>query len=388
MARAIWSTFGWLVTCMRLEHSLKLGNRATDLAMRPSVYGMGFIALDVVRHESRSPVVRTYAGGTCGNVLAALAYLRWNAFPIARLNGDSASERVKADFLNIGVKLDLAEYAPTVSTPIVIQIISKQNVERVVHRFQWTCPTCGTALPRFRPVPSSIVPRIATRIVDPRVFFMDRVSHSALKLAKVAANRGAIIYFEPSEIGDPVLLKQALRIANIVKYSFDRIRSLGLDGMQTNIHLEIKTFGGRGLACRSPVFGKRAWTHLPAVRASIVKDTCGAGDWCSAGIIAALGAEGLIGLLGASPARVTEALRYGQALAAWNCKFDGARGGMYGTEPRKLARQLEKLLGETRFSHVEVESLEPSRKAVTCPACPPNEKRRIQRTKRVSVHAF
>ncbi len=357
---------------MHLEHTLKSGHGhcLIDLTTRPSVYGMGFIALDVVRNETGTQAVHTYAGGTCGNVLAVLAYLRWNAFPIARLNGDSASERVKADFLNIGVRLDLAEFAPTVSTPIVVQVISKRTLRHVIHRFEWACPTCGTALPSFRPVPSSVVPQIAARIIDPRVFFMDRVSRSALKLAEVAANRGAIIYFEPSEIGDPGLFKQALGIANIVKYSSDRVRSLGLDGRQTNIHLEIKTFGGRGLVCRSPVFGKRAWTHMPAIPAPIVKDTCGAGDWCSAGIIAALGADGLLGLLEASPVRIAEALRYGQALAAWNCKFDGARGGMYNTEPRTLTRYLEKLLGETRLLHTESESLYSSRKAVTCPACP------------------
>lgn len=382
MARVIWSTFGWLAMYMRLDQTRKPGHGPIDLAARPSVYGMGFIALDVVRNESRTQAIRTYAGGTCGNVLAALAYLRWNAFPIARLNGDPASERVKADFLNIGVRLDLAEYAPTVSTPIVVQVISKGTLKHVVHRFEWTCPTCGTALPRFRPVPSSIVPRIATRIVDPRVFFMDRVSRSALKLAEVAANRGAIVYFEPSEIGDPALFKQALRVANIVKYSSDRIRSPGIDGTQTNIHLEIKTFGGRGLAYRSPVFGKRTWTHMPAVLASIVKDTCGAGDWCSAGIVAALGADGLPGLLEASPAKVAEALRYGQALAAWNCRFDGARGGMYETEPRTLTRHLEKLLGETRLSHIEEEPRQSLRKAVTCPACPPNGERGAGRSKK------
>jgi sugar/nucleoside kinase (ribokinase family) len=59
--------------------------------------------------------------GTCGNVLSILAYLGWDAFPIARLNSDSASQRVKADMKRWGVKLDFASCPPTTHTPIIIQ---------------------------------------------------------------------------------------------------------------------------------------------------------------------------------------------------------------------------------------------------------------------------
>src|SRR4051794_7137720 len=69
---------------------------STLLNRRSRVYGAGLIALDIViTPDDRA--ARTYAGGTCGNVLTILSYLGWESFPIARLNGDAVSARVLAD---------------------------------------------------------------------------------------------------------------------------------------------------------------------------------------------------------------------------------------------------------------------------------------------------
>lgn len=341
----------------------------------PSIYGIGFLALDVVRSALPKASVHAYAGGTCGNVLAVLAYLGWNAHPIARLNGDMASERVKKDLRNVGVMLDLAECAPAVSTPIVVQIIrhSANGISR--HRFERACPECGNALPRFKPVPTRAVPKIAARMIDPSVFFMDRVSRSSLELAKIAVRRGALVYLEPSEIADPRLFAEALRIAHIVKYSNERLRSLGHEGRRSGIFLEIQTLGSRGLAYRSRLTGNAAWAHLPSVPAPILRDACGAGDWCSAGVIARLGAGGLAALLNATQGDLADALHYGQALAAWNCGFEGARGGMYRVKRSSFERQMGAMLGATTASNArEGDGLGPLRASLVptmaCPACP------------------
>ncbi|MBI3373765.1 MAG: carbohydrate kinase [Betaproteobacteria bacterium] len=345
------------------------------MARRPSVYGIGFLALDVVRSALRKTSVNAYAGGTCGNVLAVLAYLGWGAYPIARLNGDPASERVKTDLRNVGVMLELAECAPTVSTPVVLQIIRRSANGISPHRFEWACPECGNALPRFKPVPARAVPKIAARMIDPSVFFIDRISRSSLELAKIARERGALVYLEPSEIADPRLFGEALRVAHVVKYSNDRLRSLGHDARMSGILLEIQTLGSQGLVYRSRLARNPAWVHLPAVPAPILRDACGAGDWCSAGVIARLGSAGLDGLYGAEQGDVADALRYGQTLAAWNCRFEGARGGMYRVKRSIFVRQVRAMLGGVTALRVRVSgesgtvrtSLVPG---VACPACP------------------
>jgi sugar/nucleoside kinase (ribokinase family) len=56
-----------------------------------------------------------------------------------------------------------------------------------------------------------------------------------------------------------------------------------------------------------------------------VKDAAGSGDWCTSGLLDKL-ARGLSWAEEASAEQLREAVRHGQALAAWNCGFEGARG--------------------------------------------------------------
>jgi fructokinase len=50
------------------------------------------------------------------------------------------------------------------------------------------------------------------------------------------------------------------------------------------------------------------------------------------------------GLEGASAEQVVEALRFGAALAAWNCGFEGARGGMYAVSRAGFERAVRRIL--------------------------------------------
>ena len=334
---------------------------------------MGFLALDVVRHERNRRRSHVYAGGTCGNVLAILAYMGWDAYPIARLNGDCASQSVKKDLLCVGVKLSLAELAPTVNTPIVVQVIGDRKGTRPQHTFEWACPECGTALPRFRPVPTRAVPMITQQMDRPSVFFMDRVSRSSLAVATVAARRGALVYFEPSDMGDPRLFSEALQVAHILKYSKERLTSLKQHPTQTLI--EIQTLGARGLRYRRRLSRGKAWSHLPAVTAPKIIDSCGAGDWCSAGFLHQIGMRGSTGVVAATDDDVVEALRFGQALAAWNCGFEGARGGMYKVTHERFTREVRAILGADAAlmpqAGIGAAGLNSPLGTMECPSCGP-----------------
>ena len=84
-----------------------------------------------------------------------------------------------------------------------------------------------------------------------------------------------------------------------------------------------------------------------------------------------LAAGGQRRMRGAGAEGVREALRYGQALAAWNCAFEGARGGMYAVDRTAFDRQIIGLLeGQPSLPVAEVTPTFGS--AVACPACPPD----------------
>jgi fructokinase len=161
------------------------------------------------------------------------------------------------------------------------------------------------------------------------VLFIDRVSPGSLSLARRASELGAIIYFEPSNHSEDKNYEALLQLATIVKYSHDRIDELGLHG-SSSVLMEIQTLGRGGIRFRSKLGGLgRGWHHLQAEPVKNLVDTAGSGDWFSAGLIAALCSKGMLSLREARAEEILNAIAIGQALAAWNCGFVGARGGMY-----------------------------------------------------------
>lgn len=337
----------------------------------PKVFGAGLIALDlVVSSNPRSPI-QSWAGGTCGNVLSILAYLGWDAFPIARMNGDPASDRVKADMERWGVRLDFSSCSPTTHTPIVIQEIRAKRDGSPTHRFSWSCPRCGQWLPGFRAITREVVEIVKPSLSGSSVFFMDRLSRATLTLAAQASDDGALVVFEPSASSDKKLFCEAIQIAHVVKYANQRMDS-ATDAMGNGSAtlLEVQTLGSEGLRYRHRLSRNLSdWRHLNAVPAPRIADTCGSGDWCTAGLVSQVARNGREGFLCGGAAAIRQALRYGQALAAWNCGFEGARGGMYAVDSKALELQIELLLAgqnievdePTEYGHEVV---------VSCPSCP------------------
>jgi sugar/nucleoside kinase (ribokinase family) len=349
----------------------------TVAASKPTIFGTGLIALDLVMGAEPESPVRSWAGGTCGNVLTILAFLGWSSFPIARMNGDPASQRVKADMKRWGVRMDFSGCGPKCHTPIVIQTIRKRRDGLPTHRFSWSCPRCGRWLPGFRAVTQEAIETVSPSLRGTSAFFIDRLSRAGIELAKLAAAEGAVVVFEPSAKSDAKLLREALKVAHIVKYASQRmpkIDDIMVNG--TSVLLEVQTLGSEGLRYRHR-FDDRpsAWVRMDAVHAPKLADTCGAGDWCTAGLIAKAAARGLAGLRKGGADSVQQALRFGQTLAAWNCGFEGARGGMYAMTREAFEGNIEDLLAG-RESTAAVKPTSGRTVTVSCPACPPVRFRR------------
>ena len=337
---------------------------------RPKIFGTGLVALDLVMGLDPNTPVQSWAGGTCGNVMTIMAYLGWAAYPIARMNGDPASERVRADLSSWNVHLDFANCAPTGHTPIIIQQIRRGRDGKPTHRFLWTCPHCGRRLPSYRPVTQASVDTIVPQLQGSSVFFLDRLSRAALTLAASAASAGAVIVFEPSGKSDDKLFAEALGLAHVVKYSDQRLADAGR-AMSTGTAtlVEIQTVGADGLRYRHSLHGKVSpWLSVPAFPVTNLVDSCGSGDWCTAGFIMKAAAGGLKSLSSISETGLHESLRFGQALAAWNCGFEGARGGMYLINRSDFERQIHSIL-EGRPSLVAVDKTIRVGTSVACPNC-------------------
>jgi fructokinase len=320
-----------------------------QLPGRPTVVGTGLVALDVVYNADSGRMPRWYAGGTCGNVLTVLSYLGWGAVPVSRLGLGPAGDRLLEDLRRWDVSTEFILREEGDSTPVVIERIGRTIAGEPYHTFSWRCPACGAHLPGYRPVPATAARELTAALPVAQVFFFDRVSRGAVVLAEACARGGAAVVFEPSAVGDPGLFCEAWRLAHVVKYSHERLRDLtDIDLMRADreaVLLEVETLGSEGLRYRSQLPGSRmrGWQTLDAVHAPEVKDAAGSGDWCTAGLLDKLARTGLAGLKREPAEKLREAIRHGQALAAWNCGFEGARGGMYEMDPPEFREQVERI---------------------------------------------
>ncbi len=339
----------------------------------PLAMGTGLIALDVVVTDDQLAEAQHHTGGTCGNVLLALRYLGFEVAPVARLQNDAAARLIRAEFRGLGVDTRFVTFADDGNTPIIVQTILSNPDGAPTHRFSWRCPSCGVRFPGYKPTLATVAEAVAAKMPAPQVFFFDRANRGALVLAERAAELGALVMFEPSSVGDHSLFQEAWELAHIVKYSHERLADLP-DTIEfgSSLLLQIETLGADGLRYRAK-FGRRAatpWQTLQSLKAPAVIDTAGAGDWCAAGILYHLGREGAEGFRARTPAKLVEGLRFGQALAAWNCGYAGARGGMNHVPAEECRRQAEQIIG----GRLQKSSSLPRQKHVArteswCPTC-------------------
>lgn len=345
-----------------------------DGPAKPTIIGSGLLALDIVLSDLSGASAAYWAGGTCGNVLIALRFHDWESHPIARLRSGAAAERVLDDLRRWGVSDRFLSLTDDGSTPVIVERITLGGGGIPRHSFSWRCPDCGSQFPAFKPVLAAVAEEIATKIESPEVYFFDRPTPGAVLLARAFAKGGALVVFEPSGIGNPVLFRQAWEASHVVKYSHERLRELPETGVEGIPRLQIETLGEEGLRFRHVSQTGRAgrWAEMEAFPARSIRDTAGSGDWFTAGFIEKAGRAGARGFFELSDRDLREAFRYGQALSAWNCGFEGARGGMYAVERAAFVRHIQEILnGEDAEQHSYPMPLpkEVTNVGSICPAC-------------------
>ncbi len=369
---------------MNKQHS----NDQPHITPKPSIVGAGLVALDVVVNLSTDNDVRYLAGGTCGNVLTILSYLGWNARPVCRLKNNLSAKWLVNDLAKWGVDTSLISRTGDGSTAIIVQKIKEADDGTRTHSFSFRCPCCGAYLPSYKSILGKDAEGIANKLLHQQVFFFDRVSRGTLILAKSCAERGALVVFEPSGVGEPRLFREAWSVAHVVKYSHERLREIADSDLQTSVRchvlLEIETMGASGLRFRSRLenASTRGWKTFEINPAATLKDAAGSGDWCTAGLIHKLARGGLKGFRKVNKYRLSQAIRYGQALATWNCAYESARGGMYCVTKKKFERQVRGLL-QGRNVRLQIDGYNEAPEVLRklCPTCKSADFGRQMRTR-------
>ncbi len=313
--------------------------------------GTGFIALDIIRRAVNEATVleRRHAGGSCGNVLAILAHLGLRSAAVGRIGKDSAGRELIADLQRVGVDTTHLVEEDLRATPVVLQNTFVDARGDVRHRFSRECPLCGSTMPAYRPLLVRDVAHVADDLPAPTICYFDRASPGTVEFARHAREVGALVVFEPSGINDERLFGRALGVAHVVKYANNRLRDLGSVAIVAAPPLEVRTQGSRGLEFRTRQGGRTSsWHHLPSFAVTGVRDTAGAGDWCTAGFLLHATTQFDSPLAAISdPDAIERCLRFGQALAALNCLYDGARGLMYAANDTRIRAAVQSLLSNS-----------------------------------------
>ena len=312
-------------------------------------FGAGLIALDIVLNGNPNTNPKFYAGGSCGNVLAILAFMGWKSFPIARLSNGNSTKLLFQDLKDINVNLDLVTQSDDGSTPVIIHRILKDSENNPKHRFEFRIPKSNTWFPAYKSILSSKVKDIVTHKLIPKVFYLDRISRGTIDLAKHYKDLGSLIFFEPTSIENEKHFKECLSLTDILKFSNDRLPQYKDTYPNRMVPVEIETLGANGLLFRSLKNKSNEWHFLPAIRIDKAQDAAGAGDWCSAGIIhTLLDVKGdVINELTIN--RLQQSLEFGQFLGAINCLFSGARGLMYNLTYEEVKKVYQKYQHEKRI---------------------------------------
>ena len=311
----------------------------------PKIAGIGLVALDVVTNGDSDEVIGEWAGGSSGNLMAILAFLGWDASPIARLDDGEVSATIKTDLERWGVNQRWLSLEPTAEAAIYIERLRHDREGAVYHRFERYCPECGARLPGYRPVTIAALEGILEGIAECDVLFVDRPSPGAVVAAEHAREVGKLVVFEPSARGDRRQLGSLARAADIVKYSAERLTGEDREVIaEATPSVEIETLGREGLRFRT----RAKWHKLPAPSVD-AKDMAGAGDWTTAGILHEL--RGDLGKSGLTADRMRGVLATAQAFGAISCRYPGARGMMEHLTAKRVlevARKLSKRRHEIR----------------------------------------
>ena len=302
----------------------------------PSCWGIGFVAMDVVDVEGdRFRAV----GGSCGNVMAILAWLGWKARPIARLGGDAAGEFIRDELRQLGADVSSLTEEGAIRSPIVLQRFGTTRDGARTHRFSLTCPQCGRWLPRHRSATLAQSRSLELEAGAPNAFYFDRVSPAALRLAEAARNRGALVIFEPSSAEAESKFQRAVDACHILKYSQEQLGHLPDLPYAASPALIVDTRGEAGLRYR----WEGRWFQLDAFPVENVVDAAGSGDWCTAMLIHSIGRNGAEALARRAGSMIEAVLQRGQAAAALNCGFYGARGAMEALSLEEFNDSLQRL---------------------------------------------
>lgn len=288
--------------------------------------GTGLISLDILIRRGEEQAVSYRVGGTCGNVMMILAYMGWDSYPVARLNGSENSQTMLEEMAIYGVHTNYISTKDDGATPIIVQhnIVDKDG--KPTHKFEFRGNKGGFFLD-YKPVTKKEAIKVITSLdFEPAVFFFDRVNPATIAMSEYFKKRQILVYFEPSSLrGNWTQIEKCIINSDIVKFANQRLPEVAFTE-KYNDKLFIQTLGCDGLQFK---LFDRDWEKIPAILNRNIVDTSGAGDWTTATFLDEMLNNNITGIHNLTRTMVKKLLVEAQKKGSESCSYEGARGMMF-----------------------------------------------------------
>ncbi len=259
--------------------------------MKKTIIGSGIYNLDtiVVRDYPEWPRLRPFTdnvileevGGTCGNVMCILAWMGWDAKPLACLDDSPEGLMITEDLKRYGCDCRYVTNTPAGGTTL-LRCTHKKTADGEHAMSVRAGSPGGSRFPkrhflRARDEAPSFLDSLEEA---PAVFFFDAPSAGNRLIAKGLRERGSLIYFEPSRLVSNSDF-EAVAVSDIIKFSDENISDVSFaEAYQDKVF--IQTMGARGVRFK---YKEKPWEFIEGRLVERVVDTEGAGDWYTAAFI-------------------------------------------------------------------------------------------------------
>ena len=331
------SKSGWLVKHMTTR-SRQRGRR---------VLAAGYVTLDLIVRDLENKDFWQSPGGTAANVSTIVRYFGYPATVVARVAPDHRGDELVRALDHHDVDISMIERESAAETPAIVELLNGRAPG--AHRFSYRCPACGRRLPKIMTATRQQA-RAAVRCAPEfALFFFDRATTATIDIAAAFRKSGQIVVFEPTRLPATHTARLAADLSDVVKIARQRDRPsvsnwLPSSGSSTRCIIETLDREGLRFRWREGSGSWLPWQYRSAIEPSNVRDSAGAGDWFTAGMIQKI----LAGTVGNALRMETieEGISYGQALGALSLSFDGPIGLLAAAVPasdiRRVARAAEK----------------------------------------------
>lgn len=291
----------------------------------PRLLAAGYLTLDAIVKNLPAGNYWHAAGGTSGNVSIFASSLGLETTILARVGDDQRGTRLLQFLSNAGVDTSHIEKLSQVRTPGIVEVI--RGTSDGAHKFTLMCPACLTRLPKEAVVSKRRAEAEIQSIDQFDALFFDRATPSTVRLAEAARETGLLVMFEPPSVPRTDNAECAAALSDIVKISLKPGQCPGQwrPAKESHTQFIVETLGAQGVRVRSRL--AQGWStpqECPAIPQQVIRDTAGAGDWLTAGILYSL----LQARDGVNASRLDQSIKYGQRLSAISLAFDGPQGAL------------------------------------------------------------